>query len=157
MTTVPADLGARFLVTELISRYGNCLDAGEFDALESLFTVDAVFRIEPGTGVPPLEGSRAIREAVERRWTQVHKESQRRHLMSNIVVESVAPDGRSASARTVLVVYEVGKAAGSQIHLHGMGVYEDRVVLDGGQWRFRERRLILDRRDYLAPGWTSTR
>ena len=77
--------------------------------------------------------------------------------MSNIVVESVAADGGSASARTVLVVYEVGKAAGSQIHLHGMGVYEDRVVLDGGQWRFRERRLILDRRDYFAPGWTSTR
>ena len=72
MTPVPADLGAKFLVTELISRYGNCLDAGEFDALESLFTIDAVFRIEPDTGVPPLEGSRAIREAVERRWTQVH-------------------------------------------------------------------------------------
>jgi len=148
---------AKFEITELISRYGNCLDSGAFDALESLFTEDAVFRIEPDSGVPPLQGNRGIREAVERRWALVHAGAQRRHVMSNIVVESLSEDGLRAQARTVLLVYEVAKAPGSQIHLHGMGVYEDELVLVNGAWRFRERRLILDRRDYFAPGWTSTR
>ena len=151
------DIKTKFLITELISRYGNSLDSGAFDELESLFTDDAVFRIEPETGVPPLQGRRGIRMAVERRWTLVHMESQRRHVMSNIVVGPISPDGCSATARTVLVVYEVGKAAGSQVHLHGMGVYEDAVVLETGQWRIRERRLILDRSDYFAPGWVSSR
>ena len=151
------DIQTKFLIAELISRYGNALDSGAFDELESLFTDDAVFRIEPDTGVPPLQGKRGIRMAVERRWTLVHMESQRRHVMSNIVVAPVSADGCSSTARTVLVVYEVGKAPGSQIHLHGMGVYEDALVLEAGQWRFRERRLILDRSDYFAPGWTSIR
>ena len=118
---------------------------------------DAVFRVLPATGVPPLMGKRGIREAVERRWTLVHKEAQRRHVMSNIVVGALSPDGCHATARTVLLVYEVGKAVGSQIHLHGMGIYDDSVVLEAGRWRFRERQLTLDRTDYFAPGWASTR
>ncbi|MBM3347627.1 MAG: hypothetical protein FJY55_14180, partial [Betaproteobacteria bacterium] len=108
-------------------------------------------------GVPPLQGGRGIREAVARRWALVHAGAQRRHVMSNIVVESLSNDGRRARARTVLVVYEVANAPGSQIHLHGMGVYDDELILVEGAWRFCERRLILDRRDYFAPGWTSTK
>lgn len=146
---------AKFEITELISRYGNCLDSGDFDGLQSLFVEDAVFRIMPDGGVPLLQGSRGIREAVERRWTLVHRGAQRRHVMSNIVVEAL--DADAASARTVLLVYEVAKAPGSRIHLHGMGVYEDGLVRLGGAWRFRERLLILDRTDYFAPGWTSTK
>ena len=146
-------IDAKFEITELISRYGNFLDAGDFDGLESLFVADAVFRIVPDGGVPDLVGSHGIREAVERRWALVHQGVQRRHVMSNIVVESL--DGDRARARTVLVVYEVAKAPGSQIHLHGLGVYEDQLVRLNGAWRFKERLLILDRTDYFAPGWTS--
>lgn len=144
----------RFEVTELISRYGNCLDAGDFDALEALFAPDAVFRIVPATSVPDLTGSRGIREAIERRWATVHEGAQRRHVMTNIVVESV--DGDRATARTVLLVFEVAKAPGSQVHSHGMGVYEDELVRIDGTWRFQTRVMTLDRTDYFAPGWTST-
>ncbi len=143
----------RFAITELISRYGNCLDAGDFDTLEALFAPDAVFTIVPDDGTPPLHGSRRIREAIERRWTLVHVGAQRRHVMSNVVVESMSDD--TATARTVLVVYEVAKSPGSTIHVHGMGVYEDTLVRSDGGWLFSERRLTLDRRDYFAPGWDS--
>jgi 3-phenylpropionate/cinnamic acid dioxygenase small subunit len=144
----------RFEITELISRYGNCLDAGDFDGLEELFAPDAVFRVVPGSGVPDLAGGRGIREAIERRWSAVHEGAQRRHVMTNIVVESV--DGDRATARTVLLVFEVARTPGSEIHPHGMGVYEDELVRIDGSWRFGSRRLILDRTDYFAPGWTST-
>jgi 3-phenylpropionate/cinnamic acid dioxygenase small subunit len=144
---------AKFAITELISRYGNCLDSGDFDQLESLFTPDAVFRVEPDDQVPELVGSRRIRRAIEERWMVVHERAQRRHVMANIVVESV--EGDAATARTVLLVYEVAQAPGSTIQLHGMGVYEDNLVLKEGAWRFKARRLTLDRTDYFAPGWTS--
>lgn len=148
---------AKFEITELISRYGNCLDAGDFDGLEALFAPDAVFRIVPENGTPPLEGSRGIRGAIERRWTLVHGGAQRRHVMSNVVVETLDRAPARAQARTVLVVYEVAKAAGSQIHVHGMGVYQDELVRQEGGWRFSERCLFLDRTDYFAPGWVSKR
>ena len=143
----------RFEITELISRYGNCLDAGDFDGMESLFVPDAVFRIVPDTATPDLRGSKAIRDAVERRWAVVHEGAQRRHVMSNIVVDV---SGDAATARTVLLVYEVAKAPGSQVKVHGMGVYEDTLTRSDGAWRFRERVLFLDRTDYFGPGWTST-
>lgn len=144
---------AKFEITELISRYGNCLDSGDFDELESLFTPDAVFRVVPADQVPELVGSRRIRDAIEERWRLVHQRAQRRHVMSNIVVESI--EGHVATARTVLLVYEVAQSPGAVIQLHGMGVYEDELTVSAGDWRFKQRRLILDRTDYFAPGWKS--
>lgn len=148
-------IAAKYEITELISRYGNCLDAGDFDGLEASFTPDAAFRVVPDGGVPPMRGARAIRDTIAQRWALVHRKAQRRHVMSNVVVESV--EGDHARARTVLLVYEVAKAPGSQIHLHGMGVYEDVLARQDGRWRIAERCLILDRTDYFAPGWESTK
>ena len=146
-------IAAKFEITELISRYGNCLDAGDFDGLEAAFTRDAVFLVVPDHGVPPMRGARVIRDTIEKRWSLVHRKAQRRHVMSNIVVDSV--EGDQARARTVLLVYEVAKAPGSEIHLHGMGVYEDVLAREGGRWCFSERRFMLDRVDYFGPGWVS--
>ena len=146
-------IAAKFEITELIGRYGNALDSGDFDRLEAMFTDDAAFHVVPAEGVPPMRGGRAIRDTIEKRWKLVHRNAQRRHVMSNIVVESV--DGDRARARTVLLVYEVAKAPGSEIHLHGMGVYEDVLARQDGRWCFAERRFILDRTDYFGPGWVS--
>ena len=148
-------IAAKFEIAELISRYGNCLDAGDFDGLEAMFAPDAAFLVVPDRGVPPMRGRRVIRATLEQRWALVHRNAQRRHVMSNIVVESVDRD--HARARTVLLVYEVAKAPGSEIHLHGMGVYEDVLARKDGRWCFAERRLILDRTDYFSPGWESTK
>ena len=37
------NIQVKFLITELISHYGNCLDAGEFEAMETLFVDEVVF------------------------------------------------------------------------------------------------------------------
>ena len=145
---------AKFEISELISDYGNRLDAGDFDGLEQLFVEDAVFTVVPGDGVPRLTGAHSIRDTIEQRWRVVHEGAQRRHVMTNIVVESIAED--VATARTVLLVYEVRKEPGARVGVHGMGVYEDTLVRVDGRWRFEQRRLTLDRLDYFAPGWTST-
>jgi 3-phenylpropionate/cinnamic acid dioxygenase small subunit len=136
---------------ELIARYGNCLDRGEFDELEALFADDAEFHIDPDPGVgSPLVGARRIRESVEERWRLVHASEQRRHVMSNVEVTELSDT--AARVRTTLVVLA---ASGSEVRLHGVGAYDDRLERRADRWVFAERRLTVDRRDYFAPGWVS--
>jgi 3-phenylpropionate/cinnamic acid dioxygenase small subunit len=150
----PAAVADRLAIHELIAHYGNCLDAGDFDELERLFARDATFEIVPQPAVPgPLRDSRAIRESIEQRWRIVAQKQQRRHVMSNIVVADL--EEITASARTVVTVLSVGKSAGSEIDLHGLGVFDDTIGRSDGRWVFLTRRLTMDRVDYFAPGWTS--
>ena len=141
-------------ITQLIGHYGNCLDRGDFDALQALFTDDAEFHVGPDPGVDsPLRGNAGIRQTIERRWRTFADREQRRHAMLNVVVESLTPD--EAEVRTTIVVFVVGRSSGDHVKAHGLGVFDDIVVRRGDTWLFRERRLVLDRVDYFAPGWVS--
>lgn len=141
-------------ITQMISRYGNCLDRGDFDGLESLFTDDAEFHVAPNPGVEsPLKGNRNIRSTIERRWTLFAETEQRRHVMMNIVVEDLSGD--TARVRTVIIVLVVSRKPGSNVRVHGLGTFDDLLERHDGRWQFKERRLLLDRVDYFAPGWMS--
>ena len=141
-------------ITQLVSHYGNCLDRGDFDGLQALFTDDAEFHVGPDPGVEsPLRGSDGIRQGIERRWRTFADREQRRHVMLNVVVESLTPD--EAKVRTTIVVLVVGRSGGEQVKVHGLGVFDDILVRRGDNWLFRDRRLALDRIDYFAPGWVS--
>ena len=145
---------ARFEITQMISTYGNCLDRGDFDGLQALFTEDAAFHVGPNPGIEsPLIGARTIRESIERRWRLFFEEAQRRHVMANIVVEELAEAG--ARTRTVIMVFEVKRKPGSPINVHGLGFFDDVLERHDGRWLFKERHLTLDRVDYFAPGWMS--
>lgn len=141
-------------ITQLICHYGNCLDRGDFDGLQALFAEDAEFHVGPDPGVEsPLRGSAGIRQTIERRWRTFADREQRRHVMSNVAVGSLTAD--EAEVRTTIVVFVVGRSRGERVEAHGLGVFDDTVVRRGGNWLFRERRLVLDRIDYFAPGWVS--
>ena len=95
-------------ITQLIGHYGNCLDRGDFDALQALFTDDAEFHVGPDPGVDsPLRGNAGIRQTIERRWRTFADREQRRHAMLNVVVEALTPD--EAKVRTTIVVFVVGR------------------------------------------------
>ncbi len=146
----------RFDLHELVCRYANCLDAGDFDGMAALFADDSAFHIDPAPEIgSPLVGGRAIADTVRKRWNLVHGSERRRHLMSNIVVQELAED--TARLFSVVTVLSVRPEAGSAVHLHGMGAYDDRCERLGGRWIFRERRLSMDRRDYFAPGWVTVK
>lgn len=154
MSALADPVRARVEIAEVVARYGNYLDAGDFDGLESLFADDASFDIDPAPDVPlPLRGSRAIREFIESRFKVVIRQGQRRHIMSNVVVEELGE--RTARVRTALTVFHVARAPGSAVEVHGMGVYDDVLELRAGGWVFAERRLTMDRADYFSPGWLS--
>ena len=141
-------------ITQLICHYGHCLDRGNFDGLQALFTEDAEFHVGPDPGVEsPLRGDAGIRQTIERRWRTFAGREQRRHVMSNVAIGSLTAE--MAEVRTTITVFVVGRGRGEQVHAHGLGVFDDIVVRRGDTWLFRERRLVLDRVDYFAPGWVS--
>ena len=142
--TDASDTASRQEITEVIAKYAVYIDAGEFDQLESLFAEDAVFDITPDPGIVPVpvRGGRQIREALEERYRLVSPQAQRRHLMTNTVIDELAGD--RARARSFLTVLSVPKSAGGGVELRGIGVYNDTLERRKQMWLFTERRLVLD-------------
>jgi hypothetical protein len=138
-----AELLARMRIAELVDRYGVYIDAGEFDDLERLFSEDAVFDITPDPGIVPvpIHGSRRIRDALEQRYAVVSREAQRRHLMTNLVIDELTDS--TARSRVFLTVLSVPKVGGG-VEVRGTGVYNDRFERRDGRWVFAERKLTVD-------------
>lgn len=136
-------LSSRLDIADLIAKYAVHLDAGEFDPLEALFTENAIFDITPDPGIVPVpvQGRRRIREVLEERYRVVSQQAQRRHVMSNTVIDEFS--GGHAQSRTFLTVLSIPKGGGGP-ELHGTGVYNDRFELVDGRWLFAERRLEVD-------------
>lgn len=134
---------ARQEISEVLCRYAVYVDDGEFDRLETLFAGDATFDISPDPKIIPLpaEGRRRIREVLEGRYDVVSKVDQRRHLITNLVIDELGED--EAVTRCFLTVLSVPKSGGS-VELRGTGVYHDRLRRINGSWLIAERRLVLD-------------
>ena len=137
-------------IHDLLARFAHCLDSGEFGSLEQLFAADATFSVEPDPGIVParIEGSAAIRAALEARRASYADRAQRRHLVSTVVVDEIAD--RRARARSFLTIVSA-PADGGAIELRGSGVYDDVFTRFEQGWRFAERRLTLDGID-AGPG-----
>ena len=87
------------------------------------------------------KGRRRIREVLEGRYDVVSKVDQRRHLITNLVIDELGGD--EAVTRCFLTVLSVPKSGGS-VELRGTGVYHDRLRRIDGSWLIAERRLVLD-------------
>ena len=137
-------------IHDLLARFAQCLDAGEFDQLEGMFADDATFAVEPDPGIVParIDGSGAIRAAFEARRASYADQAQRRHVVSTIVVDEISSD--RARARSFLTIIST-PANGGAIEIRGSGVYDDVFARSAQGWCFAERRLTLDGLD-SGPG-----
>lgn len=135
--------GARQEISEVLCRYAVYVDDGEFDRLETLFSDDATFDITPDPKIVPVPavGRRKIREILEGRYDVVSKLDQRRHLITNLVIDALSDE--EAVTRCFLTVLSVPKSGGN-VELRGTGVYHDRLRRIDGSWLIAERRLVLD-------------
>ena len=134
---------ARQEISEVLCRYAVYVDDGEFDRLEMLFVGDATFDISPDPKIVPVPaiGRRQIREILEGRYDVVSKVDQRRHLITNLVIDELSDT--EAVTRCFLTVLSVPKRGGS-VELRGTGVYHDRLWRIDNDWLIAERRLVLD-------------
>ncbi len=123
----------------LISRYAELIDAGDLDGVAELLA-DAA--IGAGDSSSLLTGQQAIR-ALYASTTRIHPDGTpgTKHVTTNLILD-VDDDRGTASARSYWTVLQAVPGFPLQPILAGR--YHDRFERRAGEWRFVERRYLVD-------------
>ena len=136
----------RFLIMELMDRYGVVHDLGTPEEYAALFTDDGV--IESGTGRTLAKGREAlIKQAQqdEKRFGTFQSDDGKRssfmrHVISNREVKLTGPDTAEGSSYVMTMIND--KADGP--HVFSMIRYQDRYRKVAGEWRIQNRKMVSD-------------
>ena len=125
-----ADLDLRGQLVDRLARYCWGFDERRRDILQDCFTQDAVWvgDVMGETRVGPFEGRDAVVSWLAGFWP--HQRDQRRHVVTNVIVEDVG-DG---SATCLAYLLLVGSSRRS-VALEAAGMYRIEYRLDAGAWR----------------------
>lgn len=123
-------------IRALVVEYARCVDAGDFDGLQAVFTPDATAELG-GNGQSSFEELRArMGEALGRfaSWE---------HIVGDTEVRL---DGDTATASTPILAHHY-REPGQEPPVYTLtGTYEDRLVRDGSGWRIEHRSLVVSGR-----------
>ena len=122
-------------IRDLMSAYCFHVDEGEFDKFAGLFASDATF--EPGPQ-GKYQGRDAIRKFIESVVPRAGEGPARKHCTMNHLI---TVNGSEAQAHSYIVV--VREADGAIIPSLA-GRYEDLLIKEGGEWRFKVRKIHFD-------------
>jgi hypothetical protein len=123
----------------LIARYAELIDLGDFDGVADLLADAAV---GDGESETLLTGSRAI-AALFRSTTRLHPDGTpgTKHVTTNLILD-IDEDAGRAAARSYWTVLQAVPGLPLQPILAGR--YHDRFERHGPDWRFSERRYLID-------------
>jgi hypothetical protein len=124
---------------QLFAQYGWPMDSKDFGNLNTVFTEDSKFTVQIAGGdtYGPIEGRAQIYDFVSQ--TVGAQTDQRRHVITNVRVESASGDKTVATAILTLLVIDNGS-----IEVKSSGLYRGEVVQEDGEWRFSSLHLYLD-------------
>ena len=126
----------KFAIQELIARYSHAIDSGNYDAWVDCFAEDGAFQ---GSRSGRFVGRAELKKFTEQFETQRATILPNvRHCVMNTVTEV---DGNEAMSSSYLQVLTTGKEG---VKFYFCGRYEDALVKVGGEWRFKERKVIRD-------------
>ena len=129
---MPLSCDDRLDILEVAARYCRALDRGDPEALEGVFTEDAVWE---SSARGARQGRDAIVEEFRGRAAQAHT---RKHWTSNAVIKG---DGDEASMTLDLLVLHLDDG---DVRPGTSGVYEDRLRRDAAGWRIAYRKITVD-------------
>ncbi len=124
-------------IANLMARYTELIDGGDFDGIAELFARAAI-----GAGEHLLSGRDAISglyTATTRRYPNGTPGT--KHVISNLHLE-IDDDAGTAAARSYWTVFQAVPGLPLQPILAGR--YHDRFARDDGGWYFAERRYLID-------------
>ena len=125
-------------IRNLLGRYCELMDAGDWDGLAALFDGAVLMDFDGHEAARGRDG--ALR--LYRDGTQTYEGSPRtRHLTTNSVIDVDEPAG-TATARSSFAVFQATDALGLQPIAAGR--YRDRFERRDGEWVFTERAFALD-------------
>jgi hypothetical protein len=123
----------------LIARYAEMIDAGDFEGVAQLLEGAAVGGADDG---PLLTGHDAIRRLFASTARLYPDGTPRtKHVTTNLILE-VDEEGDGATARSYWTVFQAVEGLPLQPILAGR--YHDRFLRHEGSWRFAERRYLVD-------------
>lgn len=138
MTDISA-VADRLAITDLLYRYAELIDAGDFDGVGRLFSRGAL----GAPGSSKITGAAAIAKlfaATTRRYPEGAPRT--RHLVLNAVVEITSGEARTATSRSTFCVVQ---ATGSgQLAPIVVGRYHDTFALDDDGWYFASRDMDVE-------------
>lgn len=121
-------------IQQLFVDYGAHLDAGRFDEYAALFTEDGEISMGP---LGRARGNRAIRDLMAR--TLEGRVGSSYHIISSPIVRI---DGDEATSEVMWTV--IHRQEDGQPRLSMCGRHRDRLVREGGHWRFAHRKGYVD-------------
>ena len=130
----------RLMIGEAFSRWGIGFDEGRADVISSIFTDDGILESMEGSGKPSLtvRGAREIGESMVR--FQKRQADQRRHSMTNVVIESLRDDQALALAYGIVTMAKKG-----QLALASTVIYRGELRKGAdGIWRFSRFAIGMD-------------
>ena len=136
----PAQAIDRLMINETFARWGIAWDEGRLDVIRSLFTEHGELLILEATAKPlqHLKGHDAILEHVRR--TYATQADQRRHAISNIVLDQLDPSRATALAYGVVTAVK-----GGQILLGATVVYRGELIKHPTSgWQFEKFFIGMD-------------
>jgi salicylate 5-hydroxylase small subunit len=142
-------LHLRLQLEELYADYAACLDAGELERWPEFFTDACTYKIIPrenhDRGLPLAtwlcESKGMLQDRVTAiRQTSMYAPRYMRHMVSAILIKSRSADTLIVQANYLVVETLIGELT----RVFQSGRYLDTLVLEDGQFRFREKLCVFD-------------
>ena len=131
-------------IQDLYAYYTLCSDAGDADGFVSCFSADGELCIPTlSMSVRGHAGLHRFKSEDKAR----RKGRVRRHWNSGLHLEHI--DSTKVRGRCYLHAYEA--PPGLALVLVDMGVYEDTLVYEEGEWRFCRREIHMDHSQFTVP------
>jgi 3-phenylpropionate/cinnamic acid dioxygenase small subunit len=129
----------RNAIIDVLHRVAFGFDQRKLDMVEASFAENATMsmRIADGELIGPFEGRSAIMQLMSD--TLAIQEDQRRHVISNVLIDS--GEGNTLSVSSYLSLLSIEN---NQIKVISSGIYSDEITQANGEWKLTKRHLDLD-------------
>jgi len=129
-----------FLIQNLLHRYSDAVDRGDFEVVGEMFLHAEVYF--PGDEEPSIRRGTGGFGPQLREWTRVYPETgnpQTRHLCTNPIIDF--DDSTHAHCQSYYTVLQAAEGFPLQVVI--TGTYHDRFEKVDDEWRFCERRELV--------------
>lgn len=124
-------------IHSLLVAYGRALDARDFKAYGDLFAKDGTWKGGMGSATSPANIAKMVSDGFGRMSPQLYENSN--HVMTSFDIEVNGDTGKAWSRWLWVVVGTDGKP-----RVERGGHYEDTLVRENGQWKFKSRQAFTE-------------
>lgn len=144
-----SDESLHFGVQQLLAEYVEVLDDDRLEQWPGLFVESAVYRVLPrensDRGLPAAaidctSRGMLVDRVVSMRQANIYAVHYHRHLLSNLRITQRADDEVRAQSNFAVLQTRVD----GQTSIYSAGKYQDRIVVEDGVLRFKEKLVVFD-------------